>query len=113
MYIDLKSVRSWETTLTPRSEGRYSALTLVSGAVYRVKIGSYEITFHEDMKGSKIFTLFFEGTILEDERIPLGAARQDYMKTLSEFARWGEDLEWEERNPERGRVIFTGDYPSA
>lgn len=112
-YIDLKSIRSWELALTPRREARYSALTLVSGAIYRVKIGDYQITFHSDIKGSRIFRLILEGTILEDEIIPLGAPLSDYMKALSEFTRIGEDLEWEARNPERGRIIFTGDYPSA
>jgi hypothetical protein len=112
-YIDFKYVRSWQNALTPRREERYSALTLVSGAIYRVKIGAgYQITFHEDMKGARIFTLFFEGEISERETIPLGAPLNKYTETLSLFTKWGEDLEYEESLPER-RIMFTGDYPSA
>ena len=112
-YIDFKSIRSWEASLTPRREERYSALTLRSGAIYRVKFGGrYEITFHRDIKGSRIFTLYCEGEISEREEIPLGAPIGDYMKVLNKFTVWGEDIEWEESLPER-RIMFTGDYPSA
>ena len=112
-YIDHKSVRSWELALTPRDEGRYSALTLRSGAIYRVKIGAaYQITFSRDLKGSRIFTLLCEGEVSERETIPLGAPIGDYMKVLNKFTVWGEDIEWEESLPER-RIMFTGDYPSA
>ena len=109
-YIDHKSIRSWELALTPRREKRYSALTLVSGAIYRVKIGGrYEITFHRDIKGSRIFTLYCEGEISEREEIPLGAPLNKYTEALNKFAVWGEDIEWEESLPER-RIMFTGDY---
>lgn len=113
-YLDFKSVRSWEIALTPRSEGRYSALTLISGAIYRVKIGRYEITLSRDLKGSRIFTLLCEGTISEQEIVALGAPLSTYLQTLAQFAQWGEEIEWsiDLENCER-RAIFTGDYPSA
>jgi len=114
MYIDFKTVRSWELALSPRYEEGDSAIIFRSGAIYRVKIGErYELTFHRDLKGARIFTLYCEGEISEDEIIPLSADRGVYMKALSEFTRIGEDIDYEERNPDRGRVIFTGDYPSA
>ena len=113
-YIDFKTVRSWESALSPRDEGRYSALTFVSGAIYRVKISPiYQLTFHRDIKGARIFTLLCEGEISEQETISLGAPLNKYTETLRTYTLWGEDLEYEARRPDRGRVIFTGDYPSA
>ena len=111
MYIDFKSIRSWELALTPRREEHYSALTLRSGAIYRVKFGRYELTLHRDIKGSRIFTLYCEEFISDRETIPLGAPLNKYTETLSLFTKWGEGLEYEESLPER-RIIFTGDYPS-
>ena len=113
MYIDFKSIRSWEIALTPRREERYSALTLRSGAIYRVKISPiYQLTFHRDIKGARIFTLLCEGEISEQETISLGAPLNKYTETLRTYTLWGEDLEYEESLPER-RIMFTGDYPSA
>ena len=113
MHIDFKTVRDWELALTPRREKRYSALTFQSGAVYRVKIGEhYELTFHRDLKGSRIFTLLCEGEISEQTKIPLGAPLGDYTEALTIFWQYGEELE-EDLKEERGRVTFTGDYPSA
>lgn len=111
-YIDFKYVRSWERELTPRREKRYSALNLVSGAIYRVKIGElYSLEFSQDLKGSRIFTLYCEAFISERETIPLGAPLSAYTEALSLFTRWGEDLEYEASLPER-RIMFMGDYPS-
>ena len=114
MYIDFKSVRRWELALSPREEERYSAITFRSGAIYRVKIGAYALTFSRDIKGSRIFTLLCEGEISEQTRIPLGAPLGDYTEALAIFAQWGEETEWSvELESEERRAIFTGDYPSA
>ena len=112
MYIDFETSQKWELALSPRREERYSVITFQSGAIYRVKIGGYELTFHHDLKGSRIFTLLCEGEISEQTRIPLGAPLGDYTEALTIFWQYGEELE-EDLKEERGRVTFTGDYPSA
>ena len=113
-YIDHKSIRSWELALTPRDEGRYSAITLQSGAIYRVKIGRYSLEFSRDMKGARIFTLYCEGVISEQTEIPLSSPLSAYTEALSQYAQWGEEVEWvlDLESCER-RILFTGDYPSA
>lgn len=112
-YIDFRSARSWEMTLAPRYEGRYHTITFHSGAVYRVKIGAYALTLHRDVKGSRIFTLYCEGVIAEQTRIPLSAPLADYTEALTLFWQYGEELEEALHHPDQGRVIFAGDYPSA
>ena len=100
-YIEFKTVRSWELALSPRGEGRYSALTFRSGAIYRVKIGErYELTFSRDVKGNRIFTLYCGGMITDQEIIPRSAPLSAYTGILSDFAQWGEELEYEGRHPE-------------
>ena len=114
-YIDFRTVRSWELNLSPRYEEGYSAITFRSGAIYRVKIGErYSLEFSRDLKGSRIFALYCEGVISEQEITPLGAPLSAYMKALSRFAQWGEEVEWsvDLESCER-RIMFTGDYPSA
>ena len=114
-YIDFKTVRAWELALSPRYEEGYSALSFVSGAIYRVKIGErYQITLHRNIKGSRIFTLYCEDFISEQTEILLGAPLADYTEALQIFSQWGEETEWSvELESEERRAIFTGDYPSA
>ena len=115
MYIDFRTVRSWELALSPRYEEGYSAITFRSGAIYRVKIGeTYSLEFSQDLKGSRIFTLYCEGFISDREIIPLGAPLSNYTEALSQFTQWGEEIEWSVELESCGRrIIFTGDYPSA